>query len=395
MEPRQTKRRGEKKQLEEGVPPISGSTDTAAVHRTPTRRGRDVRRATDKRDISKKGRTATRDVSESQSKVDYKGARKGELRTMNAIYCGEKEVRSIRRGKSKRRKRSSGYKNKSDNTRVTYGEGNRTFIDNAPVRSSLTIVTHNGTDVHNKQKPEEELTIDNPANLFYEIETVNVTPKKRGQSMMSQCEKEPNRDQNTKGSLNYRQKLSRKGDPRDEKYTGLCIACWDETDVWKALCCSVEICFPCLDTYVTAKIDDGIIDIKCPGSGCEKRISSNIIRTLVHPEKIKSLEYLRVKRGWYPHIKTCPFCDNMYDVRDMPSIGSQPKKMRCLACRKVWCSHCELPWHGKMKCVDYVERETGIRKWAKTRNKKSQSAWNARPCPGCQVRMYISNWKRD
>ena len=389
MEPRQTQRRSGKKQLEEGVPPISGSTDTAAVHRTFKRRGKEMCRAAHERDISKKGRTAKGDVSESQSKVNHKGARKGEFRTVNAMYCGEKEVTSIRRGNSKRRKRSTSYKNKSDNSRVAYRGENQDYVGNAPVRSkaSSTTIKHSGTDVHNELKPEEEITVDNPANFFYEVETVKVTPKRMGQSGVRQPEKETGRDKNTKGSLNYKQKLSRKGDPRDEKYRGLCIACWDETDVWKALCCSAEICSSCLGTYVTAKTDDGIIDIKCPGSDCDKRFNSYIIRSLVRPEKIKRLEYLQVKHGWYPHLKTCPFCDNMYDLREIPFIGFYRTKMRCMACRKAWCSHCELPWHGKMKCVDYVEQETGIREWAKTRYKNSQ---NAQQCPGCQVRIYIS-----
>ena len=399
MEHRQTNRRSGKKQLEEGVPPISGVTDTAAVHRTSKRRGREVRRATHEKDISKKGRTAKGDVSESQSKGNHKGARKGEFRTMNAMYGEEKEVTSIRRGNSKRREKSTGYKNKSDNSKVAYRGENQDHVGNAPVRSraSLMTIKHNGTDVHNELKPEEEITVDNPANFFYEVETVKVTPKRMGQSGARQPEKETGRDKNTKGSLNYKQKLSRKGDPRDEKYTGLCIACWDKTNVWKALCCSAEICFSCLGTYVTAKIDDDIIDIKCPGSDCDKQLNSNIIKSLVRPEKIKRLEYLRVKHGWYRHIRTCLFCANMYDVRDTPSIEFRSKKMRFLACRKCWCTHCELPWHGKKIRVDFVEQETGIHKCAKNRHRprKSKSARNARQCPGCEVRIYISKWKRD
>ena len=406
MEPRRTHKRSGKIQSEERVPQLSRSTDNAEVHRASQRKGRDVRRATDTRDMSRRGRTAARDVSESQSIVTHKVARKEEFRDMNAMYSGEKEVTSIRRGNSKK------SKNKSDDSRVTYREGNHDFVNNAPVRSKASLMI----DKPNELKPGEELVIDTPVIFLYETETSKGTPQIRAQSnarqdkikgtsiygssdicLTDELETEPSRAMYVRGLSPSDQTPGGACDasPQDEQDTGKCIACWDKTHIWKASCCSAEMCFPCLDTYVTAKVDSGMIDIKCPGSCCEKQLSSNLMKTIIRPEKIMRLKYLRVKHGWYPHIKTCPFCDNMHDLRDMQSVGLKPKKITCQGCGKAWCSHCELPWHGKMKCLDYVERETGIRKWAENRHKKSQDARNARQCPGCQVRIYFFKWNRD
>ena len=403
MEPRQTQMRSGKKQLEGEVPPISGSTDNAAVHKTSKRREKDIRRTTDKGDISRSKRTATSNISESQSYVNHKGARKGEFRDMDTMYSGQKEITFIRRGNSKRKESSHGNENKSDGSRVAYRGENQDYADNAPIRSKASSMTvkDNGTGGHNELKPGEELTINTPVNFSYESETLKVTPQTRAQSKLRQdktdvtniygssdiCltdkpEKGTCRDNNIRGSLNYNQKLSGMSNTSFSgmKDRGECITCLDKTHIWKASCCSAEMCFPCLDIYVTAKVDDGMTDIKCPGSCCEKLLSSNLMKTIICPEKIKQIEYLRIKHEWY--MKTCPFSNNVLDLEDLQCIEFPPDKLRCKGCARAWCGHCELPRNGKIKCEDCVDRETGIRKWAETTHKETR---NGRQCPACRV----------
>ena len=409
MELRRTQIRSGRKQSEEGAPQLSEYTDTAAGHRNSRRRGR-THTATDKRDTSSGGRNSTRGAMQSQSRVNYKVGRKGEFRDMDAMYSSEKEVTSNRRGNSKKSKRSTGYKNRSEDS--THKGGSRAYVDNAPKDMAIRgtpvrykgpslRAKHNSIDVHTQLNPREELAANTPVKLFYEVETVNVTPNRRNHSRLMRDktdrtsthspseihENKPCRDIFVGGLSHSDQTLSRTSgpSPRDAKDTGECIACWDETHVWKALCCGAEMCFSCLDTYVTTKVDSGIVDIKCPGPGCDKRLNSTSMKTLVHPRKIRRLEYLRVKRGWYPHIRTCPFCDNMHYLSEIDSKGLS--EITCQGCGKAWCWRCESPWHGKMKCLDYAEKETGIRKWAGSKHKKTR---NAQQCPECRVRTTIS-----
>ena len=105
-------------------------------------------------------------------------------------------------------------------------------------------------------------------------------------------------------------------------------------DVWQAPCCASDICTTCLDTYIAGKVEEGIIDIQCPGSMCNKPLDRQIIKQVVPFDRSQQLSFLRVKAGRYKSRKACPFCDNILSV-EKPVLDFHDKYESKAVCPSV------------------------------------------------------------
>ena len=170
--------------------------------------------------------------------------------------------------------------------------------------------------------------------------------------------------------------------------TGECETCLTVLpDVWQAPCCASDICTTCLDTYISGKVKEGISDIQCPGSMCNKPLDRQTIQQVVPFDISQRLSFLRVKAGKYKFRKACPFCDYILSVAQ-PVLDFHDKYESiavCPQCSKEWCFYCMAPWHEGMTCGEYKGSmaNTGVEKWANPKGKGNMR--NAQMCPTCKV----------
>ena len=124
--------------------------------------------------------------------------------------------------------------------------------------------------------------------------------------------------------------------------TGECAVCLEPTRVCQMECCQLSICPPCLDTYLSGKVDSGVINIVCPGPTCDKALDPRLIKHSITTEKSKRLSFLRVKADKYENRKACPMCSHVRNF-DEPIILRYYKmtgKVNCSNCLKDWCVNC-------------------------------------------------------
>ena len=162
-----------------------------------------------------------------------------------------------------------------------------------------------------------------------------------------------------------------------------CAICIEVKMVWQRLCCQVNVCLRCLDTYLTGKVDSGVTDIQCPGSTCKKLVSKAVISRTISTAKNKRFEFLCIKHGKYNKKRACPMCNQVqtFEKQGIDQLRMMPN-IRCPSCKKNWCFNCVVPWHRNMNCDEYTESDTGIRKWAEGGRFGKRKA---QKCPGCGV----------
>ena len=168
---------------------------------------------------------------------------------------------------------------------------------------------------------------------------------------------------------------------------GHCGTCLERKHTCQTPCCNMSLCFECFDTYISCKVDDGEIDIKCPGHSCDKFLDHFLITKVVVYEKKQRLSFLRVKADRYKNRKACPFCDfilttekSVVDFHDKyESIAVCPR------CFREWCFHCMSPWHEGMTCGEYKGSldSTSVEEWANPVGTAGKR--NAQMCPNCNV----------
>lgn len=77
---------------------------------------------------------------------------------------------------------------------------------------------------------------------------------------------------------------------KDVIETFYCSICFENramVDVFQAAACGKQhtYCLPCMSSYATIQVEDGVVDHYCPGVGeCHAKLSSNELRLLLFPE---------------------------------------------------------------------------------------------------------------
>ena len=173
---------------------------------------------------------------------------------------------------------------------------------------------------------------------------------------------------------------------------GECQTCLITKASWKRPCCGIRMCLPCLKIYISGKVDEGVIDVICPGHPCSILLDPGLIKQIIDKIKSKRLGFLRIKANRYKFKKACPFCDYILcmDQEVLDYYNNSESIVVCPGCKEEWCVHCMAPWHEGMSCGEYRSSTTkrGIDKWALRKQKNGDR--NAQKCPNCKVR-FLSN----
>lgn len=153
-----------------------------------------------------------------------------------------------------------------------------------------------------------------------------------------------------------------------------------------------QFCLDCIGQYVADKIDQNIINIRCPDLGCHGMLEPQNCRSAVAESVIKQWEaalsesLLESKKKIH-----CPFKDCSFPIADVAKEeDNQPvASAECPQCHRLFCRHCRIAWHGggckcknkkKSSSVSGNKHDKCVDRKFKSLAKKEK--WKR--CPGCK-----------
>ncbi|XP_057433529.1 E3 ubiquitin-protein ligase RSL1-like [Lotus japonicus] len=116
--------------------------------------------------------------------------------------------------------------------------------------------------------------------------------------------------------------------------------------------CSHAYCSDCVATYVRSKLEENVINIRCPVSGCSGLLEAEDCRAILSPEVFDrwgtaTCEALfAVSEKFY-----CPFKDCSTLLID--DGAEKVMESECPNCRRMFCAQCKVPWHDGVTCEEF------------------------------------------
>ena len=161
-------------------------------------------------------------------------------------------------------------------------------------------------------------------------------------------------------------------------------------------CCSQRLCTSCMGGYCTEQISEGLFNITCPFTECDKKLDHGIVINNLAEEKQKKLFMKMITESLSdPHVKTCPSCSTTERISEeslaqikkaknswFRSISSKACHIKCSDCNLEWCFSCHAPWHKGISCSTYLKGDKAFSQWMYWRG---GSAVNAHFCPKCKI----------
>ena len=196
-------------------------------------------------------------------------------------------------------------------------------------------------------------------------------------------------------ALSTESKRSRRGKKRKRKTASVkrkcykprssileCEVCMDEVsqDDRANVACRHVFCKECLKDSILENINNRIVDIKCPGEGCEQLLSFDDILNALADEELKN-KFLRLFGQSYvdnnKNTAWCPGtdCEIAFSCKEFHN----DHKVVCKEGHKS-CFNCQGTWHDPLDCGM-------LKKWLKKCEDDSETSnWisaNTKECPKC------------
>ncbi|WVZ49713.1 hypothetical protein U9M48_001045 [Paspalum notatum var. saurae] len=126
--------------------------------------------------------------------------------------------------------------------------------------------------------------------------------------------------------------------------------------------CAHAFCAACLDRHISAKNQDGVSDVECPGEDC---------RSVLDPELSQGIISRETFEGWSAalcksmvlrdsDVCYCPFMDCSESMVNDHG-GEVVTESECPICRRLFCARCGVPWHAGITCAEYEQLAPGDR----------------------------------
>ncbi|CAM5100933.1 unnamed protein product [Eretmochelys imbricata] len=166
-----------------------------------------------------------------------------------------------------------------------------------------------------------------------------------------------------------------------------CRVCLEEKPIKPLPCCKKAVCEECLKRYLSAQVQLGQADIKCPITECSEHLDeTTVLYNLPHEDIIKYKYFLELSRI-DSSTKPCPQCKHFTTFRRRGHIPTPTKlenkyKIQCPTCQLVWCFKCHSPWHEGVNCKEYKKGDKLLRHWA---SEIEHGQRNAQKCPKCKI----------
>ncbi|XP_067402797.1 E3 ubiquitin-protein ligase RNF217 isoform X1 [Emydura macquarii macquarii] len=166
-----------------------------------------------------------------------------------------------------------------------------------------------------------------------------------------------------------------------------CRVCLEEKPIKPLPCCKKAVCEECLKRYLSAQVQLGQADIKCPITECSEHLDeTTVLYNLPHDDIIKYKYFLELSRI-DSSTKPCPQCKHFTTFTKRGHIPTPTKlenkyKIQCPTCQFVWCFKCHSPWHEGVNCKEYKRGDKLLRHWA---SEIEHGQRNAQKCPKCKI----------
>ncbi|XP_074349333.1 E3 ubiquitin-protein ligase RSL1-like [Apium graveolens] len=135
-----------------------------------------------------------------------------------------------------------------------------------------------------------------------------------------------------------------------------CDICTDRKSTAKSFSikgCNHTYCSNCIFQYVNFKIQDNLIRLTCPASGCYRSLKHEHCRSILPPklfvdwDKKLREDAIPVRDRLYCPYKLC----SALMVKG-PNFKDIIEKV-CSGCHKLFCTKCMVPWHAGMNCEEF------------------------------------------
>ena len=177
----------------------------------------------------------------------------------------------------------------------------------------------------------------------------------------------------------------------------ICTEIIRESNILKVRCCSMKICQECMQGYCSEQISEGLFNIQCPFTQCDKKLDHGMImKSLVKEKQKKLFEKMIIEQTSNARLKTCPGCSKA-EVISAESLAvinkakngwffnnasSKTSQIKCASCSLEWCFSCHAPWHSGMSCSKYLKGDKAFSEWMRW---TTGPTINAHFCPKCRI----------
>uniref|UniRef100_A0A8I5TMT6 E3 ubiquitin-protein ligase RNF217 n=2 Tax=Pongo abelii TaxID=9601 RepID=A0A8I5TMT6_PONAB len=167
----------------------------------------------------------------------------------------------------------------------------------------------------------------------------------------------------------------------------MCRVCLEDKPIKPLPCCKKAVCEECLKVYLSAQVQLGQVEIKCPITECFEFLEeTTVVYNLTHEDSIKYKYFLELGRI-DSSTKPCPQCKHFTTFKKKghiptPSRSESKYKIQCPTCQFVWCFKCHSPWHEGVNCKEYKKGDKLLRHWA---SEIEHGQRNAQKCPKCKI----------
>ncbi|ESQ39983.1 hypothetical protein EUTSA_v10000966mg [Eutrema salsugineum] len=165
----------------------------------------------------------------------------------------------------------------------------------------------------------------------------------------------------------------------------ICVESKPLTESFSINGCSHSYCNDCVSKYIAAKLQDNILSIDCPVSGCSGRLEPEQCRVILPRQvfdrwgdALCEAVVMRSKRFY------CPYKDCSALVFLDESEGEKMKESECPHCNRMVCVACGTKWHLEVTCEEFQKLAENEREREDILLKKMAESQKWRRCPSCK-----------
>lgn len=165
----------------------------------------------------------------------------------------------------------------------------------------------------------------------------------------------------------------------------ICVESKPAVESFQISGCRHSYCCDCVSKYIAAKLQDNLLSIGCPVSGCSGRLEPDQCRLILPREvfdrwgdALCEAVVMRSKKFYCPY-KDCSalvFLDEGEDVN--------MKESECPHCNRMVCVACGTQWHPEITCEEFRKLANNERGRDDILLKKMAESHKWARCPSCK-----------
>lgn len=163
----------------------------------------------------------------------------------------------------------------------------------------------------------------------------------------------------------------------------ICIEEKQSHEMFTTQGCSHSFCSICISRHVDSKLQDNIINISCPGVGCNNMFEPEPLKSIVPPDVIARWEHQLSESTILPSQKYyCPYTDCMEVLVNDEEEGVIITQSECPNCWRLFCAQCKVPWHQGFSCSEFKRSKQDKRGAKELRLLAKMNKW--KKCTNCK-----------